>query len=77
MANSFAANATRRELESVFIDVDQLQQTKGQLLPGRPECIGTLRSEKKAEKEEKDKDYRIVERSYGSFVRAIEFAFRR
>jgi HSP20 family protein len=32
----------------------------------------TIRGEKKAEKEEKDKDYRIVERSYGSFVRALE-----
>ena len=32
----------------------------------------TIRGEKKAEKEEKDKDYRLVERSYGSFVRTLE-----
>jgi len=32
----------------------------------------TIRGEKKAEKEEKDKNYRVVERSYGSFSRSIE-----
>jgi len=32
----------------------------------------TIRGEKKAEKEEKDKNYRLVERSYGSFERTME-----
>jgi len=32
----------------------------------------TIRGEKKAEKEEKDKAYRLVERSYGSFVRSLQ-----
>lgn len=32
----------------------------------------TIRGEKKAEKEEKDKTYRLVESSYGSFVRSLE-----
>lgn len=32
----------------------------------------TIRGEKKAEKEEKDKDYRLVERTYGSFSRTLE-----
>jgi HSP20 family protein len=32
----------------------------------------TIKGEKKAEKEEKDKNYRLVERSYGSFYRSIE-----
>lgn len=32
----------------------------------------TIRGEKKAEKEEKDKTYRLVERSYGSFMRSLE-----
>ena len=32
----------------------------------------TIRGEKKAEREEKDKDYRIVERSYGAFERTLE-----
>lgn len=32
----------------------------------------TVRGEKKAEKDEKDKNRRIVERSYGSFARSIE-----
>jgi HSP20 family protein len=31
-----------------------------------------IRGEKKAEKEEKDKNYRMVERSYGSFERTLE-----
>lgn len=32
----------------------------------------TIRGEKKAEKEEKDKDYRLIERSYGAFERTLE-----
>jgi HSP20 family protein len=32
----------------------------------------TIRGEKKAEKEEKDKDYRLVERSYGAFERSLD-----
>jgi HSP20 family protein len=32
----------------------------------------SIRGEKKAEKEEKDKNYRLVERSYGSFERTLE-----
>jgi HSP20 family protein len=34
--------------------------------------ILTIRGEKKAEKEEKDKNYRLIERSYGSFERTLE-----
>lgn len=32
----------------------------------------TIRGEKKSEKEQKDKNYRMVERSYGAFERSIE-----
>jgi HSP20 family protein len=32
----------------------------------------TIKGEKKAEKEEKDKNYRLVERSYGSFERSLQ-----
>jgi HSP20 family protein len=32
----------------------------------------TIRGEKKAEKEEKEKNYRLVERSYGAFERTLE-----
>lgn len=32
----------------------------------------TIRGEKSAEKEQKDKNYRLVERSYGSFQRSLE-----
>jgi HSP20 family protein len=34
--------------------------------------ILTIKGEKKAEKEENDKNHRLVERSYGSFSRSIE-----
>jgi HSP20 family protein len=34
--------------------------------------ILTIRGEKKAEKEQKDKNFRLVERSYGSFERSLE-----
>jgi HSP20 family protein len=34
--------------------------------------ILTIKGEKKAEKEEKDKAYRLVERSYGAFARSVE-----
>lgn len=33
--------------------------------------VPTIRGEKKAEKEEKDKSYRLVERTYGAFERSI------
>jgi HSP20 family protein len=32
----------------------------------------TIKGEKKAEKEEKDKSYRLIERSYGAFSRSVE-----
>jgi HSP20 family protein len=32
----------------------------------------TIRGEKKAEREQKEKDYHLVERSYGSFSRTLE-----
>jgi HSP20 family protein len=32
----------------------------------------TIKGEKKAEKEQKDKNYHMVERSYGSFYRALD-----
>lgn len=36
------------------------------------DSVLTIRGEKKAEKEEKDKTFRLVERSYGSFVRSLQ-----
>jgi HSP20 family protein len=35
----------------------------------------TIKGEKKQEKEEKKKDYHMVERSYGSFARSISLPF--
>jgi HSP20 family protein len=32
----------------------------------------TIRGEKKSERDEKTKDYRVVERNYGSFYRTME-----
>ena len=37
----------------------------------------TIRGEKKNEREEKNKDYHLVERSYGSFSRSVELPRRR
>ncbi|MEX3007232.1 Hsp20/alpha crystallin family protein [Hoeflea sp. TYP-13] len=37
--------------------------------------ILTLKGEKSFSKEEKEKDYRVVERSYGSFSRSLPLAF--
>ncbi len=34
--------------------------------------ILTIKGEKKQEREEKDEDYHLIERSYGSFVRSIQ-----
>lgn len=35
----------------------------------------TIKGEKKSEKEEKKKDYHLIERSYGSFARSIRLPF--
>lgn len=40
------------------------------------EDVLTIRGEKKVDREEKDKSYRLVERSYGSFTRSIRLPFR-
>lgn len=34
--------------------------------------ILTIRGEKKSQREEKEKDYRLLERNYGSFTRSLE-----
>ena len=36
----------------------------------------TVRAEKKSEKEEKNKDYHLVERSYGTFERSMQLPFK-
>jgi HSP20 family protein len=36
----------------------------------------TIKAEKKSDKEEKTKDYRLVERSYGTFERSMRLPFR-
>ncbi|MCG8358491.1 MAG: Hsp20/alpha crystallin family protein [Kiloniellales bacterium] len=35
----------------------------------------TIKGEKKSEKEEKEKDYHLVERSYGSFLRSVPLPY--
>ena len=35
----------------------------------------TIRGEKKSDREEKDKNYHVIERSYGSFARTIQLSF--
>ncbi len=46
--------------------------TIGEVAPPRERASSRIRGEKKAEKEEKDKNYHITKRSYGSFYRALE-----
>ena len=63
--------ATALEIEAELPGVDEKDidvQLSDNLL--------TIRGEKRAErKEEKEGDYRLIERSYGSFARSIEVPF--
>lgn len=81
----FPAFGTREGARDLMPAID-VTETDGQIeitaeLPGLEEKdvqvnvadnVLTIRGEKKAEKEDKQKDYRVIERSYGSFYRAFE-----
>lgn len=66
---SIDVSETDREIE-IAVELPGLEErdVHVDLIDG----ILTIRGEKKIEKEEKDKTYRIVERSYGSFERSLE-----
>jgi HSP20 family protein len=78
---AFSSGGTSEMLPSVDVTDNDKQIEITAELPGLEDKdvqvnfadnVLTIRGEKKAEKEEKDKTYRLVERSYGSFVRSLE-----
>lgn len=78
---TFSGGGTSELLPNVDVTENDKQIEITAELPGLEENdvqinfadnVLTIRGEKKAEKEEKDKTYRLVERSYGSFVRSLE-----
>lgn len=60
---------TDKEIE-ITAELPGLQEKDVQVNVG--DNVLTIKGEKKAEKEEKDKNYRLYERSYGSFSRTLE-----
>jgi len=60
---------TDKEIE-ISAEVPGLQENEVQVDVSND--ILTVRGEKNAEKEEKDKNYHLVERSYGSFSRSLQ-----
>jgi HSP20 family protein len=78
---AFSSGGTSEMLPSVDVTENDKQIEITAELPGLEkkdvqvnfaDNVLTIRGEKKAEKEEKDKTYRLLERSYGSFVRSLE-----
>ncbi len=81
----FERRPARREEEAEFLPTVDLAETENELVvkcevPGlEPKDIDislsdgmlTIKGEKKQEREEKEADYHLVERSYGSFTRSI------
>jgi len=66
---SMDVSETDREIE-ITAELPGLEEKDVQL--NVADNLLTIRGEKKNLREEKDKDYRLVERSYGSFSRTIE-----
>ena len=60
---------TEKEIE-ITAELPGLEEKDVQI--NAADGVLTIRGEKKAEKEEKDKDYRLLERTYGSFSRTLE-----
>ena len=60
---------TEKEIE-ITAELPGLQEKDVQV--NFADNVLTIKGEKKAEKEEKDKNYRMVERSYGSFSRTLQ-----
>jgi HSP20 family protein len=78
---AFAGNGASKLLPSMDVTETDKEIEITAELPGLEEKdvqinvadnLLTIRGEKKAEKEEKDKNYRLVERSYGAFERTLE-----
>ena len=65
---SMDVSETDKEIE-VTAELPELEEKDVQI--NLSDNLLTIRGEKKAEKEQKDKNYRLVERSYGSFERTL------
>lgn len=66
---SMDVSETDKEIE-ITAELPGLEEKDVQLSVA--DNILSIRGEKKSQREEKDKDYRLVERSYGSFQRTLE-----
>lgn len=66
---SMDVTETEKEIE-ITAELPGLQEKDVQV--NLADNVLTIKGEKKSEKEEKDKNYRLVERSYGSFSRSIQ-----
>jgi HSP20 family protein len=66
---SVDVSETDREIE-ITAELPGLEEKDVQI--NVADNILTIRGEKKAEKEQTEKNYRVVERSYGSFERSLE-----
>ena len=66
---SMDVTETDKEIE-LAVELPGLEEKDVQI--NLADNVLTIRGEKKAEKEEKDKNYRLLERSYGSFTRSVE-----
>ncbi len=85
LLDGFSRNFAGRPSPALMPSMD-LSETDGEIeltaeLPGMEEKdvqlnvvdnLLTIRGEKKSEREEKDKDYHLVERNFGSFARTVE-----
>jgi HSP20 family protein len=69
LAPSIDVTETDKEIE-ITAELPGLEEKDVQI--DLVDNILTIKGEKKAEKEEKDKSYRLVERSYGAFARSVE-----
>ncbi len=66
---SMDVSETAKEIE-VTAELPGLEEKDVQLSVADQTLL--IRGEKKSEREEKDKDYHMIERSYGSFSRTVE-----
>lgn len=66
---SMDVSETDKEIE-ITAELPELEEKDVQI--NLADNLLTIRGEKKAEKEQKEKNYRLVERSYGSFERTLE-----
>ena len=69
MMPSLDVTETDKEIE-ITVELPGLEEKDVQISVA--DGLLTIKGEKKAEKEQKDKNYRLVERSYGSFARTLQ-----